>query len=507
MVNILGIKMSNCLWSYLVFVLILIPFGDNLAAERYVSIERSRYLRIEYELIMSETVPLFVLNQPYTEIQIDALSSSKFRSPNLIPIYAKRVNSTECISILAKPTWEVYSESDDLRHGPSILLDGYFKLGQAIGVNRALASSNAYVLDSDFHGDTSKWVGGYMYDAYIRYSPHSGISLFHGRTARNFGIPNEFSLFLSNNPYPYDHFGFSFSGESIQFSWYTGRLNDLLGYDEEGYVIPIGDKVNVQRYIAMQRLDWILSRYAQIGISEATLYGGPGQSFEGAYLNPLNFYYLSQRNQGSQMNGSWQISAFIYSPKKWAFYLDFYIDDFIINNEPGVVAREIHPDRLGVMGKFAIVNPGLQNSLLTLRYVRVWNETYVTWRNFENWVYYNKGLGYPFRAHEAFKLEMSLFGMSGLETTISSEFMRQGEKSLHTIVNDGPDKLFPAPPVTESIEMKLLVGYPFRGGEIGFKLNHLYARESAGKWRNSVKYFIEVTYNINLLFNPNDKTE
>jgi hypothetical protein len=445
-----GVKLSRIGIKYLMIILLVnIGVTTSFAVSRYASIDRPRYLYLEYQLIMQNEMPVFVMNQPYTEFEISQNKTNDF-AKKLLSNQAARINSGEGISILINPGWQFGHNNTQTNSYPTTLLDGYFKIDNLIGVNRIYASK-MLASDPGFHGDKSKWTSVNMFDAYMRYASSSHISFFAGRTARNYGIPNEYSLFLSNNPYPYDHFGLSASGDRIQFSWYFGRLNDMQGTDAKGLTIPIGETEVTHRYLAFQRLDWKVGKQFQFGLSEATLYGSPNQSPVAAYMNPLNFYYLSQRNQQIQMNGSWQINVFYYVPRKLAFYIDFYIDDLIINNEDGVVARDIHPDRLAVMSKLSFPDLYLPQTLSSLRYVRVWNETYVTWRNYENWVYYNKGLGFPERSYEGLKLESSYFGGEKWQTTLSCEVWRKGNKPLFSLVEDGEDSTFPSSPVTRGL--------------------------------------------------------
>jgi len=442
------LKLSR-LKRLLLFVIVLqLSLPTTYAVSRYLTIDRQLYRHYEYQFIMTDSLSIFIMNQPYTEAQLSQYANDH-SSKKIASYRASRIDSEDGISILVKPGWQINSDPE-LISNPSTTIDGYFKIGDMIGVNRLYASKQI-ALDPDFHGDKSKSFSAYMQDAYVRYSASPKLSFFGGRTARNYGIPNEYGLFLSDNPYPYDHFGFSAASDKFQFSWYFGRLNNMQGIDAQGVTIPMGETQTVQRYMAFQRLDWKINKRLQLGLSEATLYGGPNQVPVAAYVNPLNFYYLSQRNQRVQMNGSWQVNLFYYVPQKWACYLDFYIDDFIINNEPGVIARDIHPDRLAIMSKISVPDLWMEQTLSSLRYVRVWNETYVTWRSFENWVYFNKGLGFPERSYEGLKLESSYLGSEWWQVTLSVEGWRKGDRSLFTIVIDSSDAFFPAGHVTKGL--------------------------------------------------------
>jgi hypothetical protein len=453
----------NRILSLIIFLHIGLPL--SFAVSRYVSIDRQLYRQLEYQFIMSEELPVFVMNQPHTEHQLFHNNNFSFRHDVKRAPTIKPANG---ISVLVKPGYELQVESK-VSLNPSTLIDGYFKIDNFIGVNR-LYASKSLASDSEFHGDKGEWVSAYFYDAYMIYSTSPKYSFFGGRTARNIGIPNEFSLFLSDSPYPFDHFGFSATSDRFQFSWYFGRLNDMLGVDDQGLVIPVGETEKVQRYISFQRLDLKVNKRLQIGLSEAALYGGPNQGFVGAYLNPLNFYYLSQRNQKISMNGSWQVNIFYYVPKKWAWYLDFYIDDFIINNDAGVNDRAVHPDRLAVMSKLALPDLWIDQSLTTLRYVRVWNETYVTYRNYENWVYFDKGLGFPVRSYEGLKLESSYLGSKNWEATLSLEGWRRGDRTLLTTLVDDRESVFPANPVSKGLTVSSDVLYFYNSFDLKAEL-------------------------------------
>jgi hypothetical protein len=430
--------------------LVLSQFISNVsqAATRYTTIDRPLYLQYEYQLIMNDSISVFIMNQPYDAEDISQIESD-IVFKRLVTYNRTKNIAEENVAILVKPGWQ-FQTNPELIHNPSLYIYGYFKNGDIIGVNRTYASKQL-ILDKDYHGDKSEWIAAYTYDAYVIYAPSPKLSIYGGRTSRNYGIPNEYSLFLSNNPYPYDHFGFSTSGDMFQYSWYFGRLNDMEGLDDQGLTIPLGESIIVKRFLSFQRIDFKVNNRIQIGISEAALYGGPGQSQVSAYLNPINFYYLSQRNQRIQMNGSWQINLFYFKPHEYAFYLEFYIDDFIINNEDGIDDRAKHPDRLAIMSKLSVPDLGKAKSLTTLRYVRIWNETYVTYRNYENWLYFNKGLGFPKRSFESLKLERSYLGSDKWMSTISFEGWRHGDRSLFATLADERNVPFPSGSVSEGV--------------------------------------------------------
>jgi hypothetical protein len=481
---------------FLFYGLVLqLSLSTTYAVSRYLNIERQLYRHYEYQFIMADSLSLFIMNQPYTEAQLSQYAN-EHSSKKLTSYRASRIESDAGISILVKPGWQFQKDSD-LISNPSTIIDGYFKVGDMIGVNR-LYVSKQITLDPDFHGDKYEWISAYMQDAYVCYSASPKLSFFGGRTSRNYGIPNEYGLFLSDNPYPYDHFGFSAASDKFQFSWYFGRLNNMQGFDDQGVTIPLGETQTVQRYMAFQRLDWKINKRLQLGLSEATLYGGPNQAPVAAYLNPLNFYYLSQRNQRVQMNGSWQINLFYYVPQKWATYLDIYIDDFIINNDEGVDDRAVHPDRLAIMSKLSVPDLWMEKTLSSLRYVRVWNETYVTFRNFENWVYFNKGLGFPERSYEGLKLESSYLASESWQLTLSLEGWRSGNKSLFITMIDDANVPFPASPITKGLSTLGNVQYFYKWFDMELEFMYELLSSESNETMSNSSINLSVNYGFNM---------
>ena len=435
--------------KFLFIIVVSLNFSSVDASTKYLSIDRSIYWMIEYDFLMQDSIEVFVMHQPYKDGDIHFNSSERivYSARNAEPL-----DSDEGLSMLFKPGWGFYTVNQSPKTYPSVYADGYVKIGKFIGTNRLIATK-ALKQDPDFHGDTGEWVSAYFMDAYALYNASDKLTLFSGRTARNIGIPNEYGLFLSDNPYPYDLFGFTAKGKKLQYSWYTGRLNNMHGIDIAGVAIPEGETELTNRFLAFQRLDIKLSNIFQIGLSEAALYGGPWQSFSGPYLNPMNFYYLSQRNQIVLMNGSWQLNAFYLNPKRWALYIDLYIDDFIINNDEGIDDRAVHPDRLALMAKMSFPNLLISRSVSSIRYVRIWNETYVSYRNYENWVYFNKGLGFPKRSFESLKFQTSFFENKRWQATFSIEFWQHGDRLLLTTFLDEANIEFPAQPTTNGIDL------------------------------------------------------
>ena len=227
-------------------------------------------------------------------------------------------------------------------------------------------------------------------------------------------------------PYSYDHFGFSLSASRVRFSFYTTRLNDMNAINVQGDSVY----TDARRYFLIQRGDLRLSDNLNIGLAQAATYGGPERTMEAWYLNPLGLAYIMQRNNGAQMSGFWALDLWWKPVQKLTLYGQYLIDDIIVNNEPGQDDRAVHPDRFGVIARAVLSDAGFGGWQLGLSYARVWNWTYLSYRSWENYVSYNKSLGYPHNAVEVIKLDVDVFRRPPFIFHAQSGYQRHGDQGL-----------------------------------------------------------------------------
>ena len=388
-----------------IFYLVQI-FSFILGTEKYISnyysLDNSlEYNAVEYLVIKSNPSDLFILNQPYANNKIlNFFNDSNIISSNLKKRYEYLQKNKKQIRFnnefgLNNVNYHKGSPLKAYIKIKSIFDFDNFVLTSSIDLDKSLKD------DLLFHGDTKEWATAYIFDSYVLYK-NMDIEFFGGRIARNFGILNEHSLIFSNNPYPFDHYGFSVGRNKMKYSFYISRLNNVQnGIDLQGIVIEneisdLGDTLlNVQdskRYFSIQRLDFKLSKKIQGALSASAIYGGPNQSFEGEYLNPMNIFYLSQRNSQIQMNNLYQLNLFYNVNNTKAFYMDFLIDDIIVNNEEGYNGTDYKDNRFGLVLKYSQIDFLRNKNLFSLVYSKIWNETYLSYRNFENYVFFNKKL-------------------------------------------------------------------------------------------------------------------
>ena len=366
-------------------LIILLGFilSENNQVDSYFSLDnRLEYKLIEYGILKSTDNDIFILNQPYTNNQtfkilknINLIDSNFYNRYQYLNKKDGKVGGKTSLGLNRVQ----YDEGNPFKAFAS--LDAYINLNDIILVN-SIDIDKTLKDDLNYHGDKEEWATAYIRDSYLLYKKNN-IEIFGGRTLRNFGALNEYGLLLSNNPYSFDHYGFSSNNEKIKYSFYCTRLNDVKkGLDSQGMVIPFeyddnenlivddnGDpiltEVETKRYFSIQRLDFKVSNNFQGALSAATIYGGPNQGFIADFINPINLYYLSQRNNQTQMNNFYQLSLF-YKINNSSIYFDFLIDDIIVNNEPG--ATDEYDNRLGLIIKCSSSDLVLDKSLFSVRY-------------------------------------------------------------------------------------------------------------------------------------------
>ncbi|MFC2088629.1 capsule assembly Wzi family protein [Calditrichota bacterium] len=276
--------------------------------------------------------------------------------------------------------------------------------------NRTMVDQN-YKYDTHFAGDLSEsehWLYGRVNDAYINLR-YNRFNLFFGRMHRNWGPVNSHSLILSNNPYTYDHFLFSYTWDKIKLSLIFAQLENV-----NAVLTNVSDTTtqqfpNSRKYMVGHRIDINLYDNFQIAFTEMATYGGPDRDIELAFFNPMNFYYALQRNDNQAISGIWNVDIFYKPIPKLTLYGQFLLDDVIVNNDPGVDDRARFPDRLGVMTSIRSGDLFFQGLNSEFTYVRIWNRTYQSKVTYENFHYRKLGLGYPCASCEEVKLKFGVW--------------------------------------------------------------------------------------------------
>lgn len=474
----------NFMLKYLILILIAV-FPFSLFSQQispYIYLDHWSYPIINYLHNSASIVQNYYLTQPYLssdlyyELQTNTISNRHWISllqKEYSYFFNQASSKQERSRILSAVnyTQKIISENNDRYGVYRVSIWNSFSLPYLTLVNR-VATAQEFTRDPFYYGDTGEWIQGRVEDAYVHFN-YKALHIFGGRMSRNWGPLTLTSLILSDNPYSYDHFGFNVKTKKIQFSFYTTRLNDMNGIDvqSDSPQYEIG-----KRYLSVQRLDWNICNRLQLGFSEVAIYGGPNRTFEAFYLNPLNFYYVAQRNQRSQISGLWALDWYSRPFSKINFSGQFLIDDIIVNNEPGLNDRANLPDRLGLQLNFNFVDKLLPGTNMDLKYVRIWNWTYQSYRTYENYTYHDKSLGFPFNSYEGLTFEYSYFNKPPFIFNGRLNFFKRGESNLTAPFKATKEK-FPKGVVENNKSLCFSISY-IPGINYHFKLDAAYQSSS-----------------------------
>lgn len=461
---------------YLLLFLFLTGIYPVLCAEnnRNIYLDSPYYSYLDYLINSGQYIPEFVLQQPLHLENLDSLNLAG--AGNYYTTYWETFYTTKLLSgqlnLQDQLRW-ANTAVNRFRASGSI----HMITPHAVFANRTTFDQD-YKYDPNYAGDLSEsknWLYGRVNDAYMQISYH-GLGLFIGRMQRNWGPVNEMSLILSAYPYSYDHFLLYYQYKKIRFSLIFARLEDL----EAEYLASKKDTLvshieSARKFLIGHRFDIMFSRKLQIALTEMATYGGEDRSLEFEFLNPMNFYYGIQRNDGKQMNGLWALDLFFKPFNRISMYGQILIDDYIVNNEPGTDDRAQYPDRLALLFSVRSGDLGLQGLNTSLGYVRVWNRTYQSIRTYENYHYRGLGLGYACAGCEEIKINLSYWNL--FPWVIENEFIygRYGNVRLTDLFMLNKEN-FPIAPVTHNIYNQVTFHfYPSRRTSVW--LQGLYIKE------------------------------
>lgn len=449
-----------------------------------------RQLSITFLLILSlnqlyatDELRFIYLDSPANDY-IDYLINSGKVVPNFVFLQPFEMDSAywetnETTAIYFRDYWSRFYSSHhlaaQLQAGDKIIIDDsltnrYRFVGGVHYVAPHITLANRTVVDQDykydpkFAGDLSEadhWLYGRVNDAYVNVR-FSKFDLFFGRMHRNWGPLNQNSLILSDYAYTYDHAFASYTTRHFKFSMIFAQLEDSPGAAVQDVKNPDSTTFypNARKYLIGHRVDIRFSKRLQIALSEVATYGGPGRDIEIAFFNPMNFYYAIQRNDKKQMNGHWALDAFYKPLDRLSLYLQFLIDDVIVNNDPGVDDRARFPDRFGLTLSARTADVVLEGLNIGITAARVWNRTYQSRWNWENYHYRELGLGYPCASCEEVKVHLAYWGFFPLFIKNELTIGRYGNAQLTDLfrLNKEP---FPVAPVTSNVINQLTLQYFF----------------------------------------------
>ncbi|MCK4593651.1 hypothetical protein KAU45_04055, partial [bacterium] len=166
---------------------------------------------------------------------------------------------------------------------------------------------------------------------------------------------------------------------NLRFSYFHVGLDNL---DHEG--------VNYNRFLVGHRLAWQITPEVEVGLGEATVYGGEGRSLSLAYLNPLTLHYIEQFSGDALDDNPFWLVDFDARPVKGVrLWGQFMVDDYQYEDDP-------EPPEIALLGGVSWADPlGLNGFSLGVEYVRVWNWVYNVADPYAKLLYLGQPLGFP----------------------------------------------------------------------------------------------------------------
>jgi len=417
--------------------------GQDDAPRQFVFLDDWSYDLLEYWLNSGDFRHSFILNQPYTIQDIEtglkvksewqALLAQHYRAHygesgmGKVILYGRGNLSTVSDSdmptrkaLQAAPFQDVALFDNRTKSHYNLAAQFNLSFPHISLVNRTTINSEL-LDDPRFFGDKGERLFGRINDAYLNANV-GPFDFFFGRMDRNWGALSTPGLILSNNPYTYDHAMLSYTANRFKFSMIVTRLEDL-----QAVVVENPDSTfEARKFMTAHRFDFSLSKRFQFALTEIAVYGGPGRDFEFAFLNPMNYFYLIQRNNQQQISELLAFDIFFKPRKNVNFFFQFLIDDFIINNESGQDDRKQFPDRLGMQLKLSQADLFANGLQAGIEYVRIGNRTYQSRRTYENFHYQGKNLGYPTSSTERFAINLNYFNWFPAMLKFTAAYQRTG---------------------------------------------------------------------------------
>ena len=201
-------------------------------------------------------------------------------------------------------------------------------------------------------------INSYTEEGYLHLN-YSFLQAKIGRFYDQLGTAPYDNLFIGSQDY-HDGYKFTFFYKKLEFSTRFYQLSNYWKLHQ------------YNRYFYQHSLKWNVNKRFSLEFIEMATTASKNGAPKFHYINPLTSYYAIQTNHNINSN---TILGFVaqYSDKQTAFWLEFLLDDFQIDetNKQGVKEKEPTEFGLQVGAKYAFQNSFLLSSLSVVR-----NRTY-----------------------------------------------------------------------------------------------------------------------------------
>jgi len=267
--------------------------------------------------------------------------------------------------------------------------------------------------DPQYLGQKNRWYVGRMEDAYID-GQYTYAELFVGRMGRNWGPSQSTGLLIGDYVYTYDQAYMKLGVPALNLSGMVTRLDD--GFLTTGSTVD-----TAERYLGVHKLATHLGTF-EASFSESVVYGGTGQGFRPAYMNPVTPFILSEvsdNNPGNileAVDGSWRSPFGQFAGQ---FLLDDVSKDKCVPNcqKPNSYGYTLQAEGVPLFG----------DQRLYGSYTRVANLTYRNETWYDTYTYQDVSLGAGYSDYDELRGGLDLLLPFGLPLRVYGAYQRQGE--------------------------------------------------------------------------------
>ncbi|MBW7995398.1 MAG: capsule assembly Wzi family protein [Candidatus Glassbacteria bacterium] len=290
---------------------------------------------------------------------------------------------------------------------------------------------------------------GYLKADFPMFEGRYSAELFFGRMARNWSPQGMESLVLNGRALSFDQLALRIRSPHLTLSQIVAAL-DPVDYHPAGST----ELVRARRFFSAHRLGIRVRDNLRFGITETTIYGGPGRGWEPGLMNPLTSYRLLaiQDDERWSNNSFVALDGFAGLGGKINIRAQMLFDDFLRDKK----IQNRWALSLG-LDFCRLPLPGTNSA--RLEYSRASSYAYNTFRPWERYLISGRPLGAQ-QGNDFYRLaaELTQYFDPSFDITAGLAYSGQGSLRISSPVAgllDSASLPFPAEPVEETLELML----------------------------------------------------
>lgn len=282
-------------------------------------------------------------------------------------------------------------------------------------------------------------MSGRIQEAYLKYTGKRGFVNF-GRLNRNWGPFCDRSIILSDNPFSYDALEWQIHNNFFEF-------RHIFAAFPLNYSFVDTDSTKINRYFAAHMLNFMMGKWATIGISETVVFSRERGIPDFQYINPFTIYFVTNTNGEGSGNIIVGVHGTIHPfTEKVSLKWQLVLDDLQVDNK---TAKDQEPTHwacdLGFYWRDPFRMPVANNLSLEYRYLSRWIYTVPddNRKIGEKYSYLDKSLGYGMIDGDEAGARISLIGKNYWAAEAGIRYRRNASNTIDSMWHDTltPDAL------------------------------------------------------------------